>query len=78
MGAILLDQIWGRGFVSRPRDVPVLLAWAMIEQFGHRQRTAAWRLRGLVAGVRGRRVAHTAASAWGEMHHRGARTIAGR
>ncbi len=77
MGAILLDQIWGRGFVSRPRDVPVLLTWALIEQFGHRQRTAAWRLRGLVAGMRGSRTTHTAASAWGEMHHRGARSVAG-
>jgi len=69
MGAILLEQVWGRGYVDRPRDVLVLLMWALIEQLGHRQRTAAWRLHGLVLGVRGGR------ATWGEMHHRGARTV---
>ncbi|MCW2927356.1 MAG: glycosyltransferase [Thermoleophilia bacterium] len=70
MAAVLLEQLLGPGFVSRPRDVFALLRAALREQFGHRQRTAAWRLQGLVAGVRGGR------ASWGEMHHRGAREVA--
>jgi cellulose synthase/poly-beta-1,6-N-acetylglucosamine synthase-like glycosyltransferase len=71
MAAVLLEQIWGRGFIASPRDVPTLMWIALVEQFGHRQRTAAWRLHGLVAGMRGGR------ATWGDMHHRGARSVAG-
>ncbi len=79
MGAVLLEQVWGRGFVSRPRDMSKIVAAAFFEQFGHRQRTAAWRLRGLVAGLRAARSSGHASteSAWGEMHHRGARSVTG-
>jgi hypothetical protein len=79
MGAVLLEQVWGRGFVARPRDVLVLLGAALLEQFGHRQRTALWRLRGLAAGLRAQSRAGTpnAEAAWGEMHHRGARSVTG-
>lgn len=71
MAAVLLEQVWGRGFVATPRDVLWLVWISLIEQFGHRQRTAAWRLHGLVLGLRGGR------ASWGEMHHRGARSVAG-
>ncbi|MCW2923642.1 MAG: glycosyltransferase [Thermoleophilia bacterium] len=73
MAALLLEQIRGRGLVTRPRDVAVLLLVAIVEQFGHRQRTAWWRLRGLAAGLRGGTSGTT--PAWGEMHHRGARSV---
>lgn len=69
MAAILLEQVRGHGLVTRPRDVPVLLLAALVEQFGHRQRTAWWRLLGLAAGLRGGQ------APWGEMHHRGARSV---
>lgn len=66
MAAVLLEQIWGRGFIASPRDALTLFATSFSEQFGHRQRTAAWRLHGLMSGVRGGR------ASWGDMHHRGA------
>jgi len=72
MSAVMLEQIWERGFVSTPRDVLLLLRTALVEQLGHRQRTAVWRLRGLIGGLRGGR------ATWGEMRHRGAREIAAR
>ncbi|MEO6867012.1 MAG: glycosyltransferase [Gaiellales bacterium] len=69
MGAVLLELLWGRGYVQRPRDVATLFVAALLEQLGHRQRTAVWRLHGLIAGLRGRR------ASWGRMHHRGARAV---
>ena len=74
MGAVLLEQLCGGGFVRRPRDVAAIAWWSFAEQLGHRQRTAAWRLRGLLAGV-GRQRPGNAQAAWGEMHHRGARSV---
>ncbi|MCB0879302.1 MAG: glycosyltransferase [Thermoleophilia bacterium] len=80
MGAVLLEQVWGRGFALRPSDVWTLAGAALLEQFGHRQRTAAWRIRGLLAGMwsgLGHPTDPGSSSAWGEMHHRGARSVTG-
>lgn len=70
MSAVLLEQVVGRNYVARPSDVLALSGAALLEQFGHRQRTAVWRVHGLLAGLRGSR------ATWGDMHHRGARSLA--
>ena len=46
------------------RDRLLLLVWALLENFGYRQLTVFWRLRGLVKFLRGR-------MEWGAMEHRG-------
>jgi cellulose synthase/poly-beta-1,6-N-acetylglucosamine synthase-like glycosyltransferase len=46
------------------RDRLLLLLWALLENFGYRQLTVFWRLRGLVKFLRGR-------MEWGAMEHRG-------
>lgn len=66
--AILLEQLVGGGFVARPRHIFTLLGLSVVEQFGHRQRTAWWRVRGLVSTLRGRR------ATWGDMP-RGGHTV---
>jgi cellulose synthase/poly-beta-1,6-N-acetylglucosamine synthase-like glycosyltransferase len=46
------------------RDRLLLLGWALLENFGYRQLTVFWRLRGLVKFLRGR-------TEWGAMERRG-------
>jgi cellulose synthase/poly-beta-1,6-N-acetylglucosamine synthase-like glycosyltransferase len=46
------------------QDRLLLLVWALLENFGYRQLTVFWRLRGLVKFLRGR-------MEWGAMEHRG-------
>lgn len=62
-GAILLD-VCSFGVYGRPRQLAVLLLATVVEQFGYRQLTAWWRVRGLVRHVRG---AH---AGWGDMQRR--------
>jgi uncharacterized membrane protein HdeD (DUF308 family) len=45
-------------------DRALLLLWAALEQFGYRQLTIFWRLRGMVRFLRGRRD-------WGAMQRKG-------
>jgi hypothetical protein len=61
--ALLLHQL----IASRPfpsRDLPRMLACAVLENMGYRQLTVAWRLRGMWKYARGRRD-------WGVMTRRG-------
>jgi ABC-type transport system involved in cytochrome bd biosynthesis fused ATPase/permease subunit len=46
------------------RDRLLLLGWALLENFGYRQLTVFWRLRGLIKFLRGR-------TEWGAMERRG-------
>jgi hypothetical protein len=63
MFTLLLEEFSFRrytGVLDRLR----LLAWAFIENFGYRQLTAVWRVRGIVRFLRGR-------TEWGTMERRG-------
>ncbi|HET7699988.1 MAG TPA: glycosyltransferase [Candidatus Limnocylindria bacterium] len=62
---LLLEELSYHRY-SGGREMLRLLLVATIETFGYRQLTVLWRLRGLVAFVRGRR-------AWGAMERRGFR-----
>lgn len=46
------------------KDRLILVVWALLENFGYRQLTVVWRLRGLVAYLRGSKT-------WGKMERRG-------
>lgn len=61
--SLLLEQAAFNTY-PRPRDVLVLIAGAFAENFGYRQLTAIWRIRGLW------RWFHKADSAWGAMPRR--------
>jgi hypothetical protein len=45
-------------------DRALLVLWAALEQFGYRQLTVFWRMRGLIRFLRGRRD-------WGAMQRKG-------
>jgi hypothetical protein len=45
-------------------DRALLILWAALEQFGYRQLTVFWRMRGLIRFLRGRRD-------WGAMQRKG-------
>lgn len=60
---LLLEELSFHRY-ERFRDRALLLLWAFVENLGYRQLTALWRLRGLIAFVRGRKD-------WGRMDRRG-------
>ncbi len=59
--ALLLDESYG--YYNSPKDTGRLLVMALVENFGFRQMTVAWRIRALIGGptVKG----------WGNMERRG-------
>jgi len=66
VAAVVLEELSFRRYL-RLGDVLRLLAAAALENFGYRQLTAWWRLRGIVDYLRGRR-------AWGTMARKGLTT----
>jgi len=66
VAAVLLEELSFRRYL-RPRDLSVLLVAAVLENFGYRQLTLWWRLRGLIDYCGGRQT-------WGEMRRKGLRT----
>ena len=66
VAAVLLEELSFRRYL-RLRDLGVLLAAAVLENFGYRQLTLWWRLRGLIDFCGGRK-------AWGEMERKGLST----
>jgi cellulose synthase/poly-beta-1,6-N-acetylglucosamine synthase-like glycosyltransferase len=65
--ALLLDESYG--YFNSPADTSRLIAMAIIENFGMRQITVAWRLKAMLG--RG-------AGGWGDMERRGVSRVAGR
>lgn len=61
--ALMLEELSFRGY-GGVRDRLLMLAWAVLENFGYRQLTVWWRLRGIVGFLRGR-------TDWGAMERRG-------
>ena len=65
MSAIVLEELTRRRYPSA-RDVLLLFAAAIVENFGFRQLLTIWRTRGLIDGLRGKQ-------GWGAMERRGFR-----
>ncbi len=65
--ALLLDESYG--YFNSPSDTSRLLVMALIENFGFRQVTVAWRIRALLGGKSVR--------AWGNMERRGVASLGG-
>jgi cellulose synthase/poly-beta-1,6-N-acetylglucosamine synthase-like glycosyltransferase len=63
MATILLEEFSFHRYESIG-DRAVLVGWALLENFGYRQATVVWRLRGLVKYLRGRKD-------WGAMERKG-------
>ena len=63
MLALLLEEVSFRRY-GRVRDRALLVVWAIIENFGYRQLTVWWRLRGLANYIRGKK-------SWGAMSREG-------
>ncbi len=66
IASVLLEELSFRRYL-RLRDVFKLLAAALLENFGYRQLTTWWRLRGLIDYWRGQ-------TGWGAMARRGLST----
>lgn len=64
--AMLLDESYG--YFNSPADTSRLIVMAMIENFGLRQLTVAWRIRALLGGK--------SAKSWGNMERRGVTNLA--
>ena len=60
---LVLDEVVYHRYESL-KDRMLLVLWMMLENFGYRQLTVLWRLRGLFKFMRGR-------GDWGVMHRRG-------
>jgi cellulose synthase/poly-beta-1,6-N-acetylglucosamine synthase-like glycosyltransferase len=63
LATLLLEEVSFRRY-STMRDRLLLVFWALIENFGYRQRTVVWRVRGIWKYLRGRKD-------WGAMERRG-------
>lgn len=63
--ALLLDEMSYRRY-EQLSDRLILLGWALLENFGYRQLTVVWRLKGLIKLLRGK-------TDWGAMERRGFR-----
>lgn len=63
LATLLLEELSFRRYAGL-RDHALLLLWAVLENFGYRQLTVLWRLRGLVNYLRRR-------TTWGAMERRG-------
>ena len=58
---LLIDETYG--YFNSPKDTSRLIVMAMIENFGFRQLTVAWRIRALIGG--------RSVQGWGDMERRG-------
>ena len=63
LGAVLLEEISFHRYPT-PRDLWRLIIFAVLENFGYRQLSVWWRLRGMIDQVRG-------VKTWGAMHRTG-------
>ncbi len=63
VGAVLLEEVSFRRY-PRPRDLAMLIAFGMLENFGYRQLTTWWRVKGMLFYLFGKK--H-----WGEMKREG-------
>jgi cellulose synthase/poly-beta-1,6-N-acetylglucosamine synthase-like glycosyltransferase len=63
--ALVLDESYG--YFNSPKDTSRLLVMALIENFGFRQMTVAWRIRAMFGG--------TSARAWGNMERQGVASL---
>ena len=54
LAALVLQQ-WSAEVPFPMRDIPVLLAWCAAENFGYRQLSVVWRIRGMWRYLRGRK-----------------------
>jgi cellulose synthase/poly-beta-1,6-N-acetylglucosamine synthase-like glycosyltransferase len=66
MLALLLEELSFRRY-GRVRDRALLVVWAVLENFGYRQLTVWWRLRGVASYIRGKK-------SWGAVHRKGFKT----
>ncbi|MDH3190507.1 MAG: glycosyltransferase family 2 protein, partial [Acidimicrobiia bacterium] len=64
--AILLDESFG--YYNSPRDTARLIGMALVENFGFRQLTVAWRIRALFGGRK--------TKVWGNMERQGVTKLA--
>jgi cellulose synthase/poly-beta-1,6-N-acetylglucosamine synthase-like glycosyltransferase len=63
MLALMLEELSFRRY-GRPRDRALLVVWAVLENFGYRQLTVVWRIRGIISYIRGKK-------SWGKMKRKG-------
>ena len=63
MLALMLEELSFRRY-GRARDRALLVVWAVLENFGYRQLTLWWRLRGVASFVGGKK-------SWGKMKRKG-------
>ncbi|MFH0989337.1 MAG: glycosyltransferase [bacterium] len=63
VGAVLLEEISFQRY-PKPKDLALLLSFGVIENFGYRQLTAWWRLKGIFDYLRGKQ-------GWGAMQRKG-------
>jgi cellulose synthase/poly-beta-1,6-N-acetylglucosamine synthase-like glycosyltransferase len=66
MLALLLEELSFRRY-GRVRDRALLVVWAVLENFGYRQLTVWWRLRGVASYIRGKK-------SWGAVERKGFKT----
>lgn len=66
VGAVLLEEISFQRYPN-PKDLALLLAFGVIENFGYRQLTVWWRIEGFIDYYRGKR-------GWGSMPRKGFET----
>jgi len=69
MLALMLEELSFRRY-GRARDRALLVVWAVLENFGYRQLTVFWRLRGTLSYLRGKK-------SWGKMNRTGFNTVDG-
>jgi hypothetical protein len=63
MLALMLEELSFRRY-GRARDRALLTVWAVLENFGFRQLTVAWWLRGILSFIRGKK-------SWGRQTRKG-------
>jgi cellulose synthase/poly-beta-1,6-N-acetylglucosamine synthase-like glycosyltransferase len=63
VGAVILEEISFQRY-PKPRDIALLLSFGIIENFGYRQLTVLWRLKGIVDYLTGKKL-------WGTMQRKG-------
>jgi hypothetical protein len=63
VGAVILEEISYQRY-PKPSDLALLLSFGIIENFGYRQLTVAWRLKGIFDYLRG-------SKHWGTMQRKG-------
>ncbi|HEX3980709.1 MAG TPA: glycosyltransferase family 2 protein, partial [Acidimicrobiales bacterium] len=63
MLALMLEELSFRRY-GRARDRALLTVWAVLENFGFRQLTVVWRLRGIMSFIRGKK-------SWGKVTRKG-------